>query len=205
MSLQAIIDSAVNIEVNRTKLAAQSISRSGRILTAARNWANPYRFTVTPRPIWSLDDTITVDGLSMTVRAMIENIYNADRITGQRIFLAGTNSSGVLTKTTMEWLVEYQGNYGNTNNVLTSVTGNSAGDAASGTRMFITLGGTPPATDTYIVRSGDWIRPTTSAVPYRYPYSVAADIVVPPSASSNTGTITSTNTATTITGVSSTT
>jgi hypothetical protein len=206
MSLQGIINTAVNIEVNRSKLAAQSISRSGRILTAARNWANPYRMTVTPRPIWRLDDTITIRDTSTSVRAMIEAIYAADRITSTTIFLADINgTTGALTAAGMEWLVDYQGEYGNTNGILTSVTGNSAGDAASGNRMFITLGGTPPATDTYIVKRGDWIRPTTSAVIYRYPYQVTADIVVPPSASSITGTITSTATETTITSVSSTT
>ena len=50
--LQDIINSAVNIDFNRTKLVAQNISRSGRVSAASRNWANPYRFTVTPKPIW---------------------------------------------------------------------------------------------------------------------------------------------------------
>jgi hypothetical protein len=31
MSLQYIVDTAVNVEVNRSKLVAQTISRSGRI------------------------------------------------------------------------------------------------------------------------------------------------------------------------------
>ena len=67
--LQDVIDTAVNIEFNRSKLVAQTISRSGRISTASRNWANPYRFTITPKPVWKYDE----------VRAMIETIYRLDR------------------------------------------------------------------------------------------------------------------------------
>lgn len=204
MSIQAIIDSATNLEINRSKLAAQSISRSGRILTAARNWSNPYRMTVSPQPIWRLDETILVGGVAKTVRAMIEDIYSADRITSQLVFLTG-QASAVITNPGMSWLTDYQGAYPNTNGALTSVTGSSAGDAATGNRMFITLGGTPPATDTVIVKKGDYIRGSTTSVPYRYPYQVTADIVVPPAATGITGTITSTATTTTITGVSSTT
>jgi len=69
MSLQKIIDTAVNLEINRTKLVAQSVSRSGKILTAARNWTNPYRFTVTPKPIWEYNK----------VRDLIEDLYTRDR------------------------------------------------------------------------------------------------------------------------------
>lgn len=67
--LQDIIDTAVNIDINRTKLVAQNISRSGRVSAASRNWANPYRFTVTPKPVWEYDDA----------RALIEVIYRNDR------------------------------------------------------------------------------------------------------------------------------
>lgn len=67
--LQDIINSAVNIDFNRTKLVAQNISRSGRVSAASRNWANPYRFTVTPKPIWEYEDA----------RGMIEAIYRNDR------------------------------------------------------------------------------------------------------------------------------
>jgi hypothetical protein len=69
MSLQKIIDTAVNLEINRTKLVAQSVSRSGKILTAARNWTNPYRFTVTPKPIWEYNK----------MRDLIEDLYTRDR------------------------------------------------------------------------------------------------------------------------------
>ena len=67
--IQDVVDTAVNIEFNRSKLVAQTISRSGRISTASRNWANPYRFTVTPKPVWEY----------AAARAMIETIYTNDR------------------------------------------------------------------------------------------------------------------------------
>jgi len=67
--IQDVIDTAVNIEFNRSKLVAQTVSRSGRISTASRNWANPYRFTVTPKPVWEYADA----------RTMLELIYNNDR------------------------------------------------------------------------------------------------------------------------------
>lgn len=205
MSLQGIINTAVNIEINRSKLVAQSVSRSGRVLTAARNWSNPFRFVVTPRPIWKLTDTVKVRESTITVRAMIEEIYEQDRVNTSTIFLSDLSAStGAQVATTMDWLVQYQGAYPRTNGVLNSVTGDGAGDAASGNRMFIGLGGTPPATDTYIVRKGDWIRPGGNPF-HLYPYIVQEDIVVPPTASNITGTITSTDIETTITGVSSTT
>jgi hypothetical protein len=53
MALQDIINSAVNVEVNRSKLVAQTVSRSGRISVASRNWTNPFRFVITPKPVWT--------------------------------------------------------------------------------------------------------------------------------------------------------
>jgi len=86
--LQDVIDTAVNIEFNRSKLVAQTISRSGRISTASRNWANPYRFTVTPKPVWLYADA----------RAMIETIYRNDRYNTVAIYF-GDYSKGQGTAT----------------------------------------------------------------------------------------------------------
>ena len=46
MSLQTIIDNATFITIKRKKLASQSVSRSGRVLTAEVASAEPYRFIV---------------------------------------------------------------------------------------------------------------------------------------------------------------
>jgi hypothetical protein len=88
IGLQDIIDSAVNIEFNRSKLVAQTVSRSGRISTASRNWANPYRFTVTPKPVWEYNN----------VRGMIESIYRNDRYETQVIYI-GDYPNGQTTQT----------------------------------------------------------------------------------------------------------
>ena len=46
MSLQTIVDNATYIEVDKGKVAAQSVSRSGRVLTAERATNVPYRFKI---------------------------------------------------------------------------------------------------------------------------------------------------------------
>ena len=74
--IQDVVDTAVNIEFNRSKLVAQTISRSGRLSTASRNWANPYRFIVTPKPVWEYADA----------RAMLEIIYRNDRYNTASIY-----------------------------------------------------------------------------------------------------------------------
>jgi hypothetical protein len=68
MALQDIINTASNIEINRSKLVAQTVSRSGRISVASRNWANPFRFTVTPKPVWTYTE----------YRAIFEPIFTVE-------------------------------------------------------------------------------------------------------------------------------
>lgn len=153
MSLQTIIDTAVNIEINRTQLVAQSLSRSGRLLTSSRNWANPFRFTITPRPIWRWDE----------YRREIESVITADRYTEQDFYLSNTADHA--------WITAYQGELDlNADSVLDLYTVS----AFSGNTVTLTTAGTPTIGD-YIVRSGDWIRPTD----HRYSYIVTADVVVP--------------------------
>lgn len=118
--LQDVIDTAVNIEFNRNKLVAQTISRSGRISTASRNWANPYRFTVTPKPVWLYADA----------RALIETIYRNDRYTTAAIYFGDyPNSQGTTTNPVFTGYISGQ--------VLTVSTFTSgtmrAGDIISGT------------------------------------------------------------------------
>lgn len=117
--LQDIVDSAVNIEINRNKLVAQTLSRSGRLSTASRNWANPYRITVTPKPIW----------LYSEVRAMIEVIYRNDRYTATTISLGDYASSQSATNPV------FAGYISGTILTVTSVTSGSvrSGDIISGT------------------------------------------------------------------------
>lgn len=166
MSLQTIIDSAVNIEINRTKLIAQSISRSGRILTASRNWVNPYRIKVTPKPIWTWSE----------YRDEFEAIFNADRITDHNIYigLSGSvaseeNNPGSYTLGDLDWMVRYRGSLDSNNNLILD---NCAITSWSGTAMTITYSGSVAAG--YMVRSGDWIRPRS----HDYAYQVVNDVTM---------------------------
>lgn len=151
MSLQTIIDSAVSVEINRSKLVAQSLSRSGRVLTVARNWVNPWRFTVTPKPIWTWTD----------YRAVFEAIINGDRIT-THTFKFG-NVAG------QRWTMGYMGNCpGGTTGAGGSLTGVSV-VSFSGTSLVIDT--TAVSNGVQIVKVGDVIQPTGN---YRYPYVVTA-------------------------------
>lgn len=158
MSLQSIIDSAVSIEVNRNKLVAQSLSRSGRLLTATRNWANPYRFTVTPKPIWTWDTT---------TQGVFATVFDNDRYTESSIYLSYI-SGGAL-----EWLTSYKGQLDtNNNDILDDMTIASEPTTAS---LALTYAGNATTNNgKYVVRKGDWIRPLN----HRYPYQVTADVQI---------------------------
>jgi len=165
MALQDIINTASNIEINRSKLIAQTVSRSGRISVASRNWANPFRFTVTPKPVWTYTE----------YRAIFEPIFTADRYTTQTIALTNFNTStGALTQTGMFWLTEYQGALaGSTDQILDDYTATSM----TGNALTITKTGTP-ANGISIFKAGDYLRIVGGA----YPYIVSSDVVTSASA-----------------------
>ena len=205
MSLQQIIDTAVNVEVNRSKLVAQNVSRSGRISTNSRNWANPYRFVVTPKPIWTASE----------YRSIFEPIFNADRYAAQPMYLNNVNISTGLPTLNNSWMTAYQGGCDTTanNNNLDTFAATSA---CSGTTFVLRFNGTATAAGLYIVKKGDWLRPSG----HNYPYQATEDVIVPTVATGITGTITAAGTAvvyagnirftttttrTTITGITSTT
>jgi hypothetical protein len=158
MSIQNIVDTATSIEINRSKLVAQSISRSGRLLTATRNWANPYRFVITPKPIWSWDTT---------TQGIFGVLFDNDRHIEDSFYLSQT-SGGPL-----EWMTSYKGTLDATNNdVLDDMTVASEPTGASITMTY--AGNSATNAGRYIVRKGDWIRPTD----HRYPYQATADQVI---------------------------
>lgn len=152
MSIQKIINGAQQIEIDKRKIAAQTISRSQRVKTAERASSQPWRFKVTPPAGLSWADS----------RGFIEVIDFNDRVTEYEISLNG--SSG------MNYITEYQGNF--TQAQLNATT------ATSYTTSTITIGNLPAigSTGTHGVitsatvafSSGDLIQPVNS----RYPYSV---------------------------------
>lgn len=161
MSLQYIINSAVSVEVNRTKLVAQSISRSGKVLTASRNWVNPWRFVVEPQPVW----------LHSNYRSIFEPIINGDKYVEHTIKLGQGGQ---------EWVTKYQGNCPYKNVTVTEqglpvtyrlLSGVSV-TSASGTSMVVNTSGV--ANGVVLVKAGDIIQPFG----HRYPYVATADVTV---------------------------
>lgn len=175
MALQDIIDTAVNVEVNRSKLVAQNVSRSGRISTVSRNWANPFRFVVTPKPVWTAAE----------YRAVFEPLMNNDRFEAQSMFLNNINFATGSASLGNSWMINYQG-YGDANNN-GSLDSYVATSATAGTRIILSYSGstiTSPTTK-YIFKSGDYVRPTIT----RYPSIVTNDITVPVEITGVTGTV----------------
>lgn len=175
MALQDIIDTAVNVEVNRSKLVAQNVSRSGRISVASRNWANPFRFVVTPKPIWTASE----------YREVFEPLLNGDKYTTQSILLNNINNSTFLANLGNSWMINYQGNADvslNNNNI----DSYEATSATSGTRIVLSnINSTTITAGTYLVKAGDYIRPSVT----RYPHIATADVIIPTAFTAKTGTI----------------
>lgn len=154
--LQTIINSAQDIDISRASMVATSVSRSGRLLTAARNWVKPWKFTVSARPYWHYDaDT----------RAMIEEIMTLDRHTEKTIHL-GNNAGSA-------WTIAYQGAG------VFGATGFTFNAASAGTNLVLNLGTANAAlsTGTVLFRAGDIVQ----AAGDRYPYVVTALVTKPAS------------------------
>jgi len=152
MSIQNIINGAQQIEIDRRKIAAQTISRSQRIKTAERASSQPWRFKITPPAVLNWADS----------RGFIEVIDFNDRVTEYEISLNG--------RAGMNYITEYQGN-------LTQLQLNAT-SATSYTTSTVTIGNLPAigstatvgliSSSTVVFAAGDFIQPINS----RYPYSV---------------------------------
>ena len=176
MSLQQIIDTAVNIEVNRSKLVAQTLSRSGRISVASRNWANPFRFTVTPKPVWTAAE----------YRSVFADLLDNDRYLPHGFRLNNINPTTFRANLGNSWMVNYQGGAdaaSGGNNVMDSYQVTSA---TSGAMLCLSnINSTTITAGTYLVKAGDYLRPAA----YRYPYIATTDVIIPTTATGITGVI----------------
>jgi len=175
MALQDIIDSAVNVEVNRSKLVAQTISRSGRISTASRNWANPFRFVVTPKPLWSASEYREVFG------PLLDN----DRYLPHGMYLNNVDPTTFQADLGNSWMVNYQGQNDtvNNNNIMDSY---QASSQTSGAMICLTnINSGNITAGTYLAKTGDYLRLSNT----RYPYIATADVKIPAAATAITGTI----------------
>ena len=181
MALQDIIDTAVNIEINRSKLVAQTVSRSGRISVASRNWANPYRFVVTPKPVWTAAE----------YRAAFEPLFNNDKYEAHGMLLNNINFSTGVATLGNSWMIPYQGYVSTSSGYLTGYITN----VSTGTKIVLEYTGstiTSPTTK-YIVKSGDYIRPWMGTS-NTYSYNVRSDVPVPVETNNISGTIIATGT-----------
>lgn len=172
MTMQQIIDTAVNVEVNRSKLVAQTVSRSGRISVVSRNWANPFRFTVTPKPIWTAAE----------YRSILEPLFTNDRYEPHGFYLNNISATTALANKGNSWMIPYQGNAA-ANNGLTSY---QASSDTTGAKIVLTnVNSTTITAGLYLVKKGDYLRPQG----FYYPYISTADVVIPTAVTGVTGTI----------------
>lgn len=146
MSLQTIIDTAQNIEIDRRKIVGQTISRSERLRVAQRDSANAFKFVVTPIARFAYNIN----------RPIIEAIQLADRFTETQINLANNKHN---------YITQYQGSL--SSGQLGSMTINNF------TGTSVTFSSLPSViTSTVMFRAGDWIQPANS----RYPYIISQDL-----------------------------
>jgi hypothetical protein len=149
MSLQSIVNSAQSVEINRSALVATSVSRSGRLFTASRNWVKPWRFTIEPRPIWDWTEG----------RPIVESVMTPDKNIEQTITFNGGAS----------WVVGYQGSLSSP-----QLAGLTVNGASLGTLMRLNLSVEVQAlpADTVLFKTGDLIQP----VGHRYPYVITSTV-----------------------------
>jgi len=153
--LQTVIDNATSIIFGRTKVASQTVSRSGRILTAEVVSGIPFQFEV------STSEGLTYSGN----RSLLEEIDRLDISETSTIDFGSTNTG-------LAYLTEYQGDISSAE--LGDITLNGFGtDEIYMNTLSVTGSGT-------LFKAGDFIQPDTG---YNYPYTVAVD--VPYSASAN--------------------
>jgi hypothetical protein len=177
MALQDIIDTAVNVEVNRSKLVAQTVSRSGKISTASRSWVNPFRFIVTPKPVWTAAE----------YRAVFEPLFTNDKFQAHGMLLNNINFNTGRTTLGNSWMVPYQGYADAGDGYLEGYITN----ASTGTKIVLEYTGdtiTSPTTK-YIFKAGDYIRPWV-ADEIIYSYIATNDVQVPVERNTISGTIT---------------
>jgi hypothetical protein len=148
MSIQSIINSAQQIEIDRRRMVGQTMSRSQRIKTSERSTAQPWKIKVTPpaQLPWT------------TGRVIAETIDAGDRVTEYEISLNGNSG--------MNYITAYQGSM--TAPQRAALTISSTGTS---TLTLTTLPSVSSSTVLFAV--GDVIQPENS----RYPYTVTAAVL----------------------------
>jgi hypothetical protein len=154
MSVQFVIDNATFLNINKRKVTAQSVSRSGHLKTAERSPA-VYQFTVgSPAGLKYSEN-----------RGTLQTLDDIDRITESNVDI-GANNTGI------SYLTTYLGDLNPTQQ--SDLTLNSV----SGANIYIDQTGITGNTSgySYIFKKGDYIQPLGNASVYRYPYQVTSDV-----------------------------
>ena len=156
--LQDVINKTGFITIDKRKVTAESISRSGHYKTAERSPAI-YNFTVG-----------APQGLTYsTNRDLLQDLDTLDRINEANVDIGANNTS-------LSYITGYQGDA----NATIHTTKHEI-VAFSGSTLYI-QSDSWPASD-YLFKKGDFIQPTGNTNVYRYPYQVTSD--VPNASSSN--------------------
>ena len=148
MSLQTIVDNATYITIDKKKIAAQSVSRSGIVLTAERTSVVPYRFII------GMHEGLTYS----TNRGLLEDIDALDVTAEATIDFGDTN-------TNLSYVTAYQG--GITGGNMTSVGSNAK-------ELYVNCAGLSGGGTLF--KKGDFLQPVGTTGAYRYPYQVTADV-----------------------------
>ena len=152
--LQTIIDNAVAISINRKKVAAQTISRSGRIKTSEIVSAVPYQFSVSMH-----------QGLTYSAnRALTEEIDRLDITEESNINIGGTNAG-------LSYITAYQGD------ISSAELGDIYCVEYNGKNLIINTTNVTGAGTLF--KAGDYIQPDSG---YRYVYTVTEDVAFTTSA-----------------------
>jgi len=146
MSLQTIVDNATYVTIYRKKIAGQSISRSGRLLTSEVVSAVPYQFTSGMHP-----------GLQYSTNRGLTEDLNALDVTEEATIDIGT------TNTSLAYITAYQGDS----------TGIGSVTCVSATGSTLVVDASNAGSGTFLFKKGDYIQPASG---YRYPYQVTADV-----------------------------
>ena len=155
MSIQSIIDNATSLTIDKGKVAAQSVSRSGVVLTAERATNVPYRFSV------SMHQGLTYS----TNRDLLEDLDTLDVTAEESIDIGSTNTG-------LAYVTAYQG--GITGGTITC-------NGSDGLELYVDCSGLSGSGTLF--KKGDFLQPQGNTAGYRYPYQVTSDVSY--SASSN--------------------
>jgi hypothetical protein len=151
--LQTIIDTCVNLEFDRRRIVASSVSRSQRIRTSERMAAQPFMLSVTAKPVFIFNQS----------RDLIEDIFTADRFSETEVSLANNPK--------LNYLVEYRGGLVSQSQAETMTISTWTTNQCVLTTLPTI--GTETTTATVLFAKGDYIQPANS----RYPYIVTDTVL----------------------------